>query len=260
MPLTPGSFCWFELGTTDADGAKAFYGPLFGWSPVDIPMGHDAGAYTIFKLDGGDTGAAYPLTKEQRSMGVPPNWLAYVAVTNVEEMVKRARTLGATILQDALEVPGQGRLAVLQDPTGAVLALWQASGHTGVGVSDVPGTACWVELSSPDQEQAAQFYAQLFGWGIDTGKSTNPDASGDYLHIQHDGKFVGGIVPASARDANTPPHWLIYFKVADCAAATTQALGLGAQAYVQNMSIGKDGVISVLADPQGAVFALHQAN
>ena len=50
--MTPGAFCWYELGTTDPDGAKAFYGPLFGWSPVDIPMGPDLGAYTIFRLDG----------------------------------------------------------------------------------------------------------------------------------------------------------------------------------------------------------------
>ena len=70
----PGSFCWIELATLDQFAAKSFYSALFGWTPFDTPMGPGE-VYTIFRLEGRDAAAAYTMRPEQRSLGIPPNWM-----------------------------------------------------------------------------------------------------------------------------------------------------------------------------------------
>src|SRR5262249_45633596 len=75
----PGSFCWFELGTTDQNAAKSFYKALFGWDAMDLPMGPND-VYSMFMLDGRAAGAGYTLMPEMRAMGIPPHWAIYIAV------------------------------------------------------------------------------------------------------------------------------------------------------------------------------------
>src|SRR5271166_6536704 len=118
----PGSFCWLELATTDQTAAKSFYSSLFGWTPSDSPLGPDA-VYTIFKIEGRDATAAYTMFPEQRAMGIPPNWMLYVSVANADDAAKRAKAAGGTVLKDAFDVVESGRMAVLQDPTGAVFSV-----------------------------------------------------------------------------------------------------------------------------------------
>src|SRR5687768_17903349 len=129
----PGSFCWFELATTDQAAAKKFYGGLFGWTANDVPMGPDA-VYTMFELHGRNVGAAFTMDVDQRREGVPPHWKTSVAVANVDDTIAKSKTLGATVLAGPMDVAEYGRFAVLRDPTGAVLALWQAKQHQGVGL------------------------------------------------------------------------------------------------------------------------------
>ena len=255
--LSPGDFCWFELATTDQSAATQFYTSLFGWTVTDSPI--SAGeTYSMFKLSGEDVGAAYTMRPEQRDQGVPPNWLIYVAVPDVDQALARAERYGAAVLSPAFDVMEFGRMAVLRDPQGAVFAVWQAKQHAGTGVSGVPGTACWGELSTPDQANGGRFYSDLFGWQMVAGKDMTPASPGEYYHIVNGTQMIGGVAPPDQRDPNTPPHWLIYFAVADCAASTRKAAGLGASVYLDSMAIGDNGVVSVIADPQGAVFGLHQ--
>ena len=251
----PGSFCWIELSTTDQNAAKAFYSSLFGWAVNDIPMGPND-AYTIFQLQGGDVGAACTLRPEQRSQGVPPHWLLYVAADNADAAATRAAKLGGKVLAPAFDVMDVGRMAVLQDPTGAAFCVWQAKRHVGVTVTGVDGTLCWADLSTPDQARAGKFYADLFGWKL--SEDTDDDPPSGYMHIQNGEDFIGGIPPASYRDSHTPPHWLPYFMTADADAATVKAEGLGATILVPAMNVDKTLRIAVVADPQGAVFALFQ--
>jgi predicted enzyme related to lactoylglutathione lyase len=253
----PGTFCWFELATTDQTAAKHFYQSLFGWSVNDSPMGPNE-FYSMFGLEGRNVAATYTMRPEQRAQGVPPNWLLYVAVDNADAAAKRATELGATVLAPPFDVMEYGRMAVIQDPTGAVFAVWQAKTHPGTGISGVNGVVCWADLDSPDQVRAAKFYSDLFGWKMVGGKAMNPPKPGDYYHIVNGADFIGGIPGPQHRDPHVPPHWMIYVEVADCKATTTKAKSLGARAYVEPMVIGQEGWMSVLADPQGAVFALHQ--
>src|SRR5689334_25410612 len=98
-----GSFCWFELATTDQAAAKDFYTSLFGWTVVDSPMGPDD-FYSMFKLAGRDAGAAYTMRKEQRAQGVPPHWMVYVAVVSADQTVAKAAQAGGTAFCPAFDV------------------------------------------------------------------------------------------------------------------------------------------------------------
>jgi len=99
----PGNFCWFELATSDQAAAKKFYGGLFGWTANDNPMGPDA-YYTMFQLRGKNVAAAYTMMPEQAKQGVPPHWGTYVAVTNVDDTIARAKSLGGSVLAGPMDV------------------------------------------------------------------------------------------------------------------------------------------------------------
>ncbi|MBV8809331.1 MAG: VOC family protein [Acidobacteriaceae bacterium] len=249
----PSSFCWFELGTTDQNAAKQFYTSLFGWTANDYPMG-PSDFYTMFQLTGADAAAAYTLREDQRQHGVPPHWMIYIAVENADQTAARAGQLGATVLAAPFDVAEHGRMAVLQDPTGAAFSIWQPKQHPGTGVSRTDGTVCWADLSTGDPAKAAQFYEALFGWSVKPGEH---DSSG-YLHIQNRGEFIGGIPPAALRNSQIPPHWLLYFQTSNCDQTAKNAAQAGATLHVAPMTIPNVGRMSVIADPQGAVFAIFQ--
>jgi uncharacterized protein len=257
MKAVSGSFCWFELATTDQRAAKAFYSSLFGWTSTDGPGG-PGGDYTVFALGDRTAAAAYTMRDEMRARGVPPNWTVYIAVDDADRAAARAASLGGTVVVPPLDVMDAGRMAVLQDPQGAAFAVWQAGKHGGVGTKGEVHSVSWADLQTRDQPGASAFYSALFGWRMVEGQSMAPAQPGDYYHIVNGEAFIGGVPPPGHGDPHAPPHWLIYVEVADCRAATARAVSLGARAYVDTLQIGKEGSISVLADPQGAVFALHQ--
>jgi predicted enzyme related to lactoylglutathione lyase len=248
----PGSFCWVELGTTDQAGAKTFYTSLFGWSVNDFPMGPDQ-FYSMFGVDGRNAGAAYTLDPKNMP-GVPPNWALYVCVANADETAAKASNAGGKVLGGPFDVFEFGRMAVIQDPTGAVFDIWQPRSHQGIGIAGVPGTLCWADLSTPNPDAAKPFYESLFNWKLTPGEN---DPSG-YLHIQNGDQYIGGMPPAQHRDPKSPPHWLLYFQVADADASTAKAQSLGARVYMGPMTMENVGRWSVIADPQGAVLALFQ--
>lgn len=248
-----GSFCWIELATTDQNAGKAFYRDLFGWAVNDMPMGPDE-AYTIFRLEGRDAAAGCTLRKEQLAQGVPPHWTLYIAVDNVDASAKRAAEAGATVFGPPFDVMDAGRMAVVQDPTGAVFCMWQAKGNKGIGIAGVDGTLCWADLSSPDQKGAAAFYSKIFGWELTTEQGTT-----GYLHIKNGESMIGGILPPEQRNPNAPPHWMPYFQVSNCDAFAAKAKSLGAKFLMPPMTMENVGRFAVVADPQGAAFSLFQS-
>jgi predicted enzyme related to lactoylglutathione lyase len=248
-----GDFCWIELATTDQNSAKNFYTSLFGWTVDDSPMG-PGDFYSMFKLNGRDTGAACTLRKEQQEQGVPPHWTLYIAVNNADEAVVKAGQLGGKVLAPAFDVFEAGRMAAMQDPTGASFCVWQPKANQGTGISG-DGTFCWADLSTPDPQQAAKFYSGLFGWQATTGEH---DPSG-YLHIKNGEDFIGGIPPANRHNPKMPAHWLIYFQVADCEAVAAKAKQLGANIIMPPRLMENVGTIGIVADPQGVVFAIFKS-
>ncbi|HEY6273178.1 MAG TPA: VOC family protein [Terriglobales bacterium] len=249
-----GSFCWVELATTDQSAAKAFYTSLFGWTVTDYPMGA-SGAYSMFRLHERDAAAGYTLGKDQLARGTPVHWSLYIAVDNADEATKKATQAGATIIMPPSDVMNAGRMAVIHDPTGAVFSVWEAKDNQGIGVSGENGSLCWADLSTGDPASGAKFYSTLFGWEI----TRAPNDPSGYLHIKNGEHFIGGIPPAEHRDPQWGSHWLIYFLVADVAATAAKAAQLGARTLMPAQDMAGVGTWAILADPQGAVFAIFKS-
>lgn len=248
-----GSFCWMELATTDPGAAKQFYSNLFGWTYFDNPMGPDE-VYTTFQLTGLPTGAAYKIGPSMQ--GVPTSWTIYIAVADADGTVAKVAGLGGTVINGPFDVMTYGRMAIIQDPTGATFSIWEPIERQGIGISSEENAFCWADLITTDAAKAKPFYEQLFGWKLSAAKN---DPSG-YLHIQNgDGQqdMIGGVPPQGPQHG-ARSHWLLYFQTSDCDGKTQKAEQHGARVYAPPMSIPGAGRISVMADPQGAVFALFE--
>ena len=241
-----GTFCWIELGTTDTGAARNYYKDLFGWSDAAEQD------YVMLKLSGKEVGGLYELTDEMRAHGVPPHWLSYVSVVSADETAKKAESLGATILKEPFDVFAVGRMAVIQDPTGAVFAVWQPRTHIGARVINEPGSLCWNELATRDVDGAKAFYKKVFGWEGDTGEADGMT----YTEWKLDGETIGGMLEMGDQfPAEVPAHWLVYFAVDDTDATVASAGELGGSVTVPATDI-PPGRFAVLNDTHGAHFAV----
>lgn len=251
-----GDFCWTDLATTDAASAKKFYAGLFGWQYTDMPVGPSM-TYTICRL--GDRGAAglYAMNQEMLSRGVPPHWLSHINVTNVDETTKRATQHRARVIREPFDAMDAGRLSIIHDPTGAVVAMWQAKKQIGAQVINEPGAMCWNELSTTDVEAAGKFYRTTFGW------TTNPmDMGGGrtYTIFKAGDEQVGGMMALTPEMKGVPPHWLTYFAVTDCDGTAKKVTELGGQVLVPPTDVPNVGRFAVAQDGQRAAFAVIKLN
>jgi len=251
-----GTFCWPELSTPDPMAARAFYGDLFGWSAREVPT--SKGNYVILSVGAHEAAAVSAQNEEQRRHGVPPHWLSYVSVPDADAVAAAARQLGGQVLAGPFEVMEEGRMALLQDPTGAAFALWQARNHKGATAYQEPGALCWTELATRNAESAKAFYTQLLGWTAVPSK----DPAMPYTEWALEDTHFGGMMEISDQWGpgwqDIPSHWMVYFMVQDVDERTARAAALGARVHVPPRDIPKVGRFAVLADLQGAVFAVFQ--
>jgi hypothetical protein len=248
----PGSFCWIELNTTDPAAAKKFYSGLFGWEAEDTPAGPDM-VYTMLKIRGLEIGAMCGLQPEQRSRGVPPHWMSYVAVKSADDAAEKARSLGGSLLAEAFDVMDVGRMAIIRDPQGATFCVWQAKAHIGARLVGENGTFCWDELWTTDRKKVAEFYKALFGWG---SKESDMGEMGTYVEWQNAGQSIGGMLEIAPGMGPVPPNWLPYFMVEDCNSTADKARASGGKLVVPPQDIPHVGRFSVISDPQGGMFAI----
>lgn len=244
---TPGAPCWVELGTADVPKSAEFYAALFGWVAETDPR-PEAGGYTMCELGGQAVAAMSPLYAPNQ----PVAWSVSFAAPDADAAAEAATGHGAAVLMPPMDVFDAGRFAVLQDPSGALFSLWQPREFHGFALFDEPGSACWVELATRETQRAADFYSSVFGWTV---------GDGEYPHLSVGGHEFGGIqdMNTSHLPKDEPPHWLVYFKVEDVGVAVAKATGMGAETVAAPMEVPGTGRLAVVRDPQGAVFALYQA-
>jgi predicted enzyme related to lactoylglutathione lyase len=244
--IVPGTPTWADLGSSDLQASAAFYSAIFGWTAhvSDAPA---AGGYTMFHSAEGKTVAGMgPLANP----GQPPAWTTYISVEDADATTAAATAAGGTVVMPPMDVMDQGRMAILQDPTGAVVALWQPRAHRGAELYNAPGAMIWNELSTRDVPGATRFYTSVFGWAAVT-----PDDR-PYTEWQIDGEKVAGMMATPEQvPASVPANWLVYFRVADLEATVARAGDAGAQVRMAPMTIAQ-GTFAILADPQGATFAV----
>ena len=121
-----GTFIWNELATSDVDGAKAFYSGLLGWKAEDMPMPGGGGTYTILKNGDAMAGGMFRMEGDAFK-GVPPHWMSYIEVDDVDAAAAKVTELGGQVMQPPFDVPDVGRITVLSDPQGAVVALMKSA-------------------------------------------------------------------------------------------------------------------------------------
>jgi uncharacterized protein len=247
----PGTFSWIDLATTDPEAAKAFYTGLFGWSYDDQPVSEDV-VYSMALVDGQPVAAINPLPETMRAAGAPPVWMSYVTVADADAAAARAQELGGQVYNGPFDVFTAGRMAVLADPEGAVLSVWQPGDSIGARRVNEPGTLTWNELGTRDVAAARRYYGELLGWTFE-----GPDDQ--YVVIRNGERSNGGLRPLSAAEEGVPAHWLPYFAVADVEALAAGATQRGGRVLAGPIEVPA-GRFVALHDPQGASFAVFDGS
>ena len=239
----PGTPSWVDLASPDVEASKRFYSALLGWD-AETSDDPNAGGYTMFSLGGKSVAGLGPALPDR-----PPAWSSYVTVEDADATVAAARAAGGSVFLEPMDVLDAGRMAVIADPTGAALSLWQPRAHIGAGLVNEPGTLCWNELQARDLATSQAFFEKLFGW-----KGEPLEGPVEYVNWMLGGESIGGMLKiGDDMPAELPPHWAVYFAVASCAETVAKAEELGATIAVPPTEI-QPGTFSVIIDPQGASF------
>jgi predicted enzyme related to lactoylglutathione lyase len=260
-----GDFIWYELMTTDAAAAQAFYGPMLGWRFG----GSDE--YREIAASDGQVGGLLQLTPQMTAGGARPGWVGYLLVDDVDRMAASVEQGGGRLLMPPRALPGVGRFAMLTDPQGAAFYVMTPTPPPGQAAMtshafsyDRPrvGHCAWNELATSDPAAALRFYGERFGWEKDG--EMDMGAFGRYEFIRHAGRapagsprgygMLGAIMPKMPGMPTSA--WSFYFRVADIDAAQTHIAAHRGQVLRGPDEIpGGDFSLNAV-DPQGAVFAI----
>jgi predicted enzyme related to lactoylglutathione lyase len=258
MANNTGRLVWYELLTSDPKAAIAFYTEVLGWKTQQWEQGGD---YTMFVGSQGPLGGVSLLPEKAKAMGAPPYWSANVIVANVDESAARVKQLGGTI-HHVEAVPTIGKLAVIADPQGATLTLFQPESEMAQHDIDKHGEFSWHELYTTDANAALSFYSQIAGWQklgeFDMG------AMGPYILWGREGRQLGGMMkmPPTMKTPDgrpIPPNWMYYVTVDDLDGTLARAKDKGAKVLNGPMDVPGGQRIVQLMDPQGAAFAIVTA-
>ena len=244
-----GTPTYVELITPDQSAARSFYGELFGWDYEETSMDGES-VYLTARLQGDDVAGLSGQMPELA--GHPAFWGVYLAVDDVDDAAAKVEPAGGKVEAGPFDIGEHGRMAALQDPTGARISLWQAKGNVGTARANEPGTPIWNELVTPDVERAKAFYTDVLGVGWED--VSMPEMT--YTGMMVDGRMVAGAMSPMAEEM--PPHWNVYFNTASVDDTVAQALELGGQVMFEPFDVPEVGRMAFLADPQGGMFALMQ--
>jgi uncharacterized protein len=246
-----GAFVWYELMTTDTKAAETFYDDVVGWTSADSGM-PDAD-YTLFKTNGLRVAGLMTLPQSARDMNVPPAWLGYIGVDDVDASAEKLVKLGGTVHRQPDDIPGVGRFAVVADPHGAVFALFSTSDGEMPDIKQMdPGSIGWHELMAGDIAVELPFYQEMFGWQKDDGLDMGD--MGTYQLFSHDGAQIGGMMNKLA--AIPAPYWGFYFNVDALDAAIERSNAKGGKVVNGPMEVPGGAWVVNCVDPQGAHFNL----
>src|SRR5215204_5157265 len=250
----PGEFRWVDLSTSDVDGALSFYEELLGVEGQPAPGDpEETGGYG-FLLKDGKMIAGYGPTQEG---GQPPHWSSYVSVENADLTAEKAKEADAQVLAGPFDLPNEsGRMAVLQDPTGAIVCINQPQNHPGAELVNEPGCWTWNNLLTRDVDAAQDFYGQVFGW-----TATQPEGAPEYIwNWQLDGQRwpegLGGLMRMGTdMPPEAPPYWQVYLMVENADESLKKTEAAGGKLIFGPLDVPAARMATVF-DPQGAAVSL----
>jgi predicted enzyme related to lactoylglutathione lyase len=243
--------CWMDLLTSDAARAREFYGQIFGWQALEPSP--EFGGYFMFTLDGAPAAGGMPILPEMAATDVDmtDGWGVYLASPDAKASIERVVAHGGKVRMPPMEVADLGTQAIIEDPGGARIGIWQPGVFPGFGAigTGKPGAPAWFELHARDHAGAVAFYRAALGW--------DPKVVGDtdafrLTAVEDDGQPVAGIMDACAYlPEGQAPHWDAYISVADADETLALAGELGG-AVLQEPMDTPFGRLAALADPMGA--------
>ena len=237
-----GRFVWYELSTSDPEGAKAFYSNVVGWSTQPFP-GSD---YTMW------VGAQGALGGVSKNEAAPPGWIGSVEVADVDATVVKAKEKGGSVRVPPTDIPNVGRFAVISDPQGAAISIFASSEAMTGHDPNQTGEFSWHELYTSDLEKGIAFYFDLFGW--ERIRELDMGPMGKYVLYGRHGEELGGMMKAPPGIPH--PAWGYTITTADFDAALERAKSKGAKVLNGPMDVPGGQRTVKLLDPQGAAFAL----
>jgi hypothetical protein len=251
-----GRFLWHELMTTDPNSAQGFYSKVVGWKT----QGWDQDpSYKMWMSGGRRMGGLMKHPEEANKLAPPPSWFSYIGTSDVDATVDQGVALGGKVIKRAWDIPNIGRMAILQDPQGAMFYVFTPeTGPAGsLDGETALGDFSWHELLTTDWQSAWNFYQKLFGWE----KTSAMDMGGGntYQMFGFRGRPMGGMFNKS-KDMPGPPQWLPYALVPDSKKAAETIKQNGGTILNGPMEVpGGDWIVTGL-DRQGALFAVHSKN
>jgi uncharacterized protein len=248
--FTPaGAPTWIELFTSDPARTRAFYCELFGWQQLD--PGPDYGGYVNLLL--GDAMVAGSMVNDGQS-GAPDGWSVYLDVANIEVAAHAVESNGGHVMMPPMAVMDLGKMAVVGDPGGGGIGMWQAGTHKGFGVVGEHGSPSWFELHTRAYDASVPFYRNVFSWTTHVMSDT-PEFR--YTTLGEGDGALAGIMDGTSYMAEwAPAQWKIYFRADDVDATVARALELGGS-VVEAASDTPYGRLAELADPTGITFRLQ---
>jgi len=223
----PGVPCWVETLQPDPEAALAFYGPLFEWEFVGLgaTQGDAPGRYFVAQVEGLDVAGI----GSRRNQPQAPAWCTYVRVASLDDTAEEAFNAGGALPAGPCDALPARPLAILADPAGAEIGIWEAAAREGAQLVNEPRAWALSELHTSDVESANIFYEALFGWqpepfgprGAQTTLWRLPGYVGG-VPQQPVPRDVVGLMHRIATDgAPGPedPHWSVEFWVDDVDAA-----------------------------------------
>ncbi|AQA25069.1 glyoxalase/Bleomycin resistance /Dioxygenase superfamily protein [Rhodococcus sp. MTM3W5.2] len=244
-----GAPCWVDLTSSDPQRVIPFYSGLFGWS-ADTNEDPQYGGYSIFSKDGKPIAGLGP---QQEGNPYGNIWTVYLASEDAAATADKAAAAGGQVMMPAMVVGDQGTMAIIGDPAGAVVGVWQADQHRGFGLVDEAGAPVWFETMSRDYAAALPFYESVFGWRY--------DAIGDGDEFRYSQAKIGDEMVAGAMDASgflpegVPSFWQFYVGVQDTDLALEKVVELGGT-VVRPAEDTPFGRLAAVADPLGANFQI----
>jgi predicted enzyme related to lactoylglutathione lyase len=248
---------WHDLMASDVEGAKRFYGELFGWR---FKKGEGKDPYEHIMV--GETGIG-GMMKLDPKHGAPPHWLGYVTVDNVDACANLVKQHGGKVVAPKVSIPDTGEFCVAVDPQGGAFSPFHYTGKDAnkPESNEMPGMYhfCWDELLTSDPDAAAKFYSGVFGWGAE---SMDMPGFGKYTLLKRKGtkdaqgmeKNAGGVMKLPPGVPHT--FWLCYVAVPDCDQVAEKAKKQGATVTMQPMDIPNVGRFATMLDPQHVAFAV----
>ncbi|WP_037869879.1 VOC family protein [Streptomyces sp. SPB074] len=248
-PYATGTPCWVDLMARDQRNAIDFYSDLLGWQGQPGPGGF--GGYAICEVLGK---AVAGIGKAPEDQPEPPNlWTTYLATTDAQATQDTIISAGGSLVVPVVDVGDLGRMLIAADPQGAVFGVWQAGEFAGARLVNEAGALIWNELHAADVPTAAAFYGEVFGANFEPFEGAE-----DYWAVKVAGKTVGGATGLKSDPPGTPAHWLTYFAVDDVDSTADALIRRDGTVLAPPFDMVA-GRMAVVADPEGARFALIEA-